>query len=58
MCKIRNPREANKSVNRTQQKIRQSGIPKVLVEFLFEVVLVCFTGQGYMVIWSILVTLF
>ena len=39
MCEMSKPREANKAVNRTQQKIRQSGIPKVYVA-----VLECFTG--------------
>ena len=45
MCQMRNPREANKALNRTQQKIRQSGIPTMLVHLLYEAVLVCFSGQ-------------
>ena len=51
MCQMRNPREANKALNRTQQKIRQSGIPIILVQLLYEAVLVCFSGQrlhGYL----------
>ena len=46
MCEMSKSWEANKAVNRTQQKIRQLGIPKKYVA-----VLECFTGQrlhGYL----------